>query len=246
MPFVQTKIAQYVTTEINKSYGTDITIDQVSVTVFGGVKLKKVLIKDYKKDTLIYANRINTNILDFKKLTSGDLIFGDVRLDQLLLNMKTYKGEKDTNLDKFIASFDSGKPSTKKFLLKANKIYLTNSHFILTDENREVPKDVDFTQLNAMVSDFQIYGPDVTTRIERMAFHDHRGLDIKNLSSQFTYTKKNILLNKLDLETNHSVLKGNVGLYYKREDFVDFNNKVHFDIQLDDAKLATNDIWFFL
>jgi hypothetical protein len=245
LPFVQTKIAQYVTTEINKSYGTDITIDQVSVTVFGGVKLKKVLIKDYKKDTLIYANRINTNILDFKKLTSGDLIFGDVRLDQLLLNMKTYKGEKDTNLDKFIASFDSGKPSTKKFLLKANKIYLTNSHFILTDENREVPKDVDFTQLNAMVSDFQIYGPDVTTRIERMAFHDHRGLDIKNLSSQFTYTKKNILLNKLDLETNHSVLKGNVGLYYKREDFVDFNNKVHFDIQLDDAKLATNDIWFF-
>ncbi len=149
MPFVQTKIAQYVTDEINKSYGTDITIEQVSITVFGGVKLKKVLIKDYKKDTLIYANRINTNILDFKKLISGDLIFGDVRLDQLLLNMKTYKGEKDTNLDKFIASFDSGKPSTKKFLLKANKIYLTNSHFILTDENREVPKDVDFSKLNA-------------------------------------------------------------------------------------------------
>ncbi len=96
-----------------------------------------------------------------------------------------------------------------------------------------------------MVSDFKIYGPDVTTRIERMAFHDHRGLDIKNLSSQFTYTKKNILLNKLDLETNHSVLKGNVGLFYEREDFVDFNNKVHFDIQLDDAKLATDDIWFF-
>ncbi|MBK9225418.1 MAG: hypothetical protein IPO23_13800 [Flavobacterium sp.] len=105
MPFVQTKIAQYVTDEINKSYGTDITIEQVSITVFGGVKLKKVLIKDYKKDTLIYANRINTNILDFNKLISGDLIFGDIRLDQLLLNMKTYKGEKDTNLDKFISCF---------------------------------------------------------------------------------------------------------------------------------------------
>lgn len=245
MPFVQTRIAQYVTAEINKSYGTDITIEQVSITVFGGVKLKKVLINDYKKDTLIYANRITTTILDFKKLTSGDLIFGDIRLDQLLLNMKTYKGEKDTNLDKFIAAFDSGKPSTKKFLLTANKVYLTNSHFILTDENREIPKDVDFTKLNAVVGDFKIYGPDVTTNIERMSFYDHRGLFVKDVSSQFTYTKKNILLKQLNVLTNHSFLKGDVGLYYARKDFADFNNKVHFDIQLDEAKLATNDIWFF-
>lgn len=245
LPFVQTKIAQYVTSKINTSYGTDINIDQISITVYGGVKLKKVMIWDYRKDTLIYANRITTTILDFKKLTGGDLLFGDIRLDGLKLNMKNYKGEKDSNLDKFIASFDSGKPSTSKFLLKANSVYLTNSRFILIDENNKVPKSIDFTGIIATLSDFKIYGPDVTTVIDKMSFLDHRGLFIKNLSSQFAYTKKNILLKKMDLSTKYSTLKGDVALYYKTEDFSDFNNKVQFDIQIDESYLATNDIRYF-
>jgi hypothetical protein len=54
LPFVQTKIAHYYTTKINKDYGTNINIDEVAITFFGGVKLKKVLIFDHHKDTLIY------------------------------------------------------------------------------------------------------------------------------------------------------------------------------------------------
>jgi len=158
LPFVQTRLAQYVTSEINKTYGTDINIDQISVTVFGGVKLRKVLIRDYRKDTLIFANRINTTILDFNKLYHGDLIFGDVRLDGLVMSMKNLKGDKDNNLDKFIDAFDTGKPSTKKFLLKANAVYLTNGRYVLIDYNHQTPKDVDFTKINASISDFKIYG----------------------------------------------------------------------------------------
>ena len=45
LPYVQTKIAHYATDKINKDFGTNINIDEVAITVFGGVKLKKVLIK---------------------------------------------------------------------------------------------------------------------------------------------------------------------------------------------------------
>lgn len=41
LPVVQTKLAHYATEKINKKYGTDINVEQVAVTVFGGVKLKK-------------------------------------------------------------------------------------------------------------------------------------------------------------------------------------------------------------
>jgi len=241
---VQTKLARYLTEKINADYKTDIQIDQVAITVFGGVKLKNVLIKDQHKDTLISVNRIATNILSYQKLSNGDLIFGDVSMDALFLNMKTYQGETDTNLDKFIAAFDDGKPSSGKFLLLAKSIKVTKSRFLFWDENRGA-KDVDFTNLNASVSDFQIHGPNVTTQIERMSFLDHRGLFVKNLASNFTYTKKHILLNDLDLTTSHSLFKGNVALNYIREDFHDFNNKVHFDILVDQASLSTNDIRYF-
>ena len=245
LPFVQTKIGTFVTEKLNESYKTDIKVEQVSITIFGGVKLKKVMIKDHHKDTLIYANRIKTNILSFEKLYTGDLYFGDIRIDGLVFNLKTYKGENDTNINKFIALFDSGKPSTRPFLLQAKNAYLTNSHFRIFDENLKSPKNLDLTKIDASLSNFQIYSSDVTTKINRMAFKDHRGLNVKNLSSIFTYTKKNIVLKDLDIETNFSVLKGDVALYYKREDFSDFNNKVKFDVQIDESVLATNDIRFF-
>jgi hypothetical protein len=245
LPAVQTRIARYFTESINKDFGTNISIDGVAISVFGGIKFKDVLIRDHRKDTLIYSQRIATTVLEGKKLLDGDLIFDGLDLHGLLFNLKTYKNEKETNLDKFIKAFETGKPSTRKFLLKANKLQIHNGHFILTDENRDNPKDVDFTKLNASVTNFLIFGPDVTTDINTMSFLDFRGLYVKNLKSKFFYTKKNIKLLNLDLLTKESKLVGTVILKYKREDFTNFNDKVLFDIKLKSASIASNDIRHF-
>lgn len=247
LPFVQTKIAHYATDNLNAKYGTKINVEQVAVTFFGGVKLKKVLVLDHHNDTLIYSDRIKTSILDFKQLIEGKLLFGDLRLDGFYLQIKNYKGEKDTSLDKFIAAFDDGKKSSGKFLMKSSNIYLTKSRFVMLDYNRAIPKDVDFTKINAHLKDFQIKGPDVTAAIISMNFHDHRGVQVDNLTSKFTYTKKNIRLDGLSVTTKESFLKGNVVLIYNKDDhdFSDFNNRVKFDVTLDSATLATNDIRHF-
>ncbi|MFE3847714.1 translocation/assembly module TamB domain-containing protein [Flavobacterium sp. LB3P45] len=244
-PFIQTKIAVYFVRSLNKDFKTDIAIDGVAVSIFGGVKFKKVLILDHHKDTLIYANRIKTTILEGKKLLDGDLVFGDLRLDGLIFNLKTYKNEKFSNIDKFIAAFETGKKSKKHFLLKSSKLHVYNGHFILTDENRATPVLVNFTKLNASVDDFQLYGSEVTTIINKMSFLDHRGLYVENLSSKFSYSKKSIKLEDLDLLTRGSKVKGTVYLNYKIEDFSNFTDKVQFNIKLDTASIASNDIRFF-
>ncbi len=245
LPVVQTRIAHYITLNLNQKYGTNIYVDKVEVTVFGGVQLKKVLVKDQKKDTLFYAKRIITSILDTKKLLDGNLIFGNVTADELTVNVKTYKGETDTNLDKFIDAFDDGKPTSGKFLMTSKKMILKNCKFREIDYNREVPLDVDFTKINAVVSNFMIKGSNVYTNINEMSFMDHRGLFIENIKSKFTYTKKNIRLENLDLKTAESTFKGAIILKYEIKDFKDFNNKVIFDVTTKDASLSTNDIRHF-
>jgi len=247
LPFVQTKLAHYFTEKFNKDFGTDIYIDQLEVTVFGGVQLKKVIVKDDRKDTLIYSTRITTSILDAKKLLDGKLIFGNIVANNLLLKIKTYKNEKDSNLDKFVAAFDDGKKSSGKFLMTSTKITLKDSRFIKIDENATTQKEVDFTKLNAVVTNFRIQGPNVTTSIDEMSFYDHRGLFVENLKSKFSYTKKNIRLDELDLETTSSQFKGDVVLNYNMDnhDFSDFNNRVVFDIKTEAASIATNDIRYF-
>lgn len=247
LPVVQTKIAHYATERINKDYGTNINIDKIAITVFGGVKIKNLLILDHHNDTLIYSKRIKTSILDVNKLINGKLLFGDLRFDTFYLQIKTYKKEKETNLDLFIAAFDDGKPGSGKFLMKSKNIYLKDSRFVMLDYNRVQPKDVDFTKLNARLNDFMIKGPNVYAAITAMSFKDHRGVFVENLQSDFAYTKHDISLSKLEVTTKESFLKGKVILRYNKDnhDFSDFNNKVKFDVKLDSATLSSNDIGYF-
>lgn len=243
LPFVQTKIGHYVTNSLNEKYKIHINVEQVSLTIFGGVKLKKVLILDHRKDTLIYANRVKTSILDWNKLLNVNLIFGEVALDGVYFNMKTYKKEKLSNLDQFVAAFDSGKPPSKeRFLLTASKVKITNGHYSLIDENRANPKDVDFTKINLAATALKIYGPEVSTTVNKLSFQDHRGIFVKDLSTKFSYNTKHIKLENLDLLTKESRLKGSVVMNYEIEDFAHFTDKVEFDIKLEKASLGTNDI----
>ncbi len=231
--FVQTKLASYVVDLLNKDFKVNIKVDKAKITLFGSVKLQEVLIRDHHKDTLIYTKHLATNILDFKKLIDGDLIFGDVRLQKVFFNLKTYKNESLTNIDVFINSFDSGAPPTGKHtLFTTDKAQIIDGRFLLMDENRSVPKDVDFTKLNVSLEKFKLYGPDVDTNIKSMSFKDHRGLYIADLKGIFSYTKKRIKLEQLFLKTKESVIDGDFYLKYKIEDFADFNNKVQIDLKL--------------
>lgn len=246
IPIVQTRLAQYVVSLVNKDFKTNMAIDGVAISVFGGVKLKDVLIKDHHNDTLIYANRVKTNILDLKKIIDGDLIFGDLKLDGVTFNMTTYKKEKLSNLDVFINAFDSGKPSTKPFLLTAKFAAITKGRFRVLDYNNKNPKLIELTKLNTQLVNFKVLGSDVKTQILDLSFLKDKGLYISKMSGQFSYTEKQLKITKLKASTKEkSEINGNVILNYKIEDFADFNNKVQFDVQIAASKIASNDIRFF-
>jgi hypothetical protein len=219
LPVVQTKIAKYITETLNKDFKTNISIDKAAINIFGGVKLKKVLILDHHKKTLIYSDLINTDILSIKRAIDGDLIFGDIRLTGLIFNLKTYKGEDENNINKFIKLFETEKQvktkSTKHFLLTARNAYITNGNFSVVDENKHTPKFLDFTKLNAYISDFKLYGSDVNTNIHRFSFLDHRGLYVSNFAGKFSYTKKQIKVENLAIKTKRSWIYGKAILNYK-------------------------------
>lgn len=247
LPVVQTKIAKYITESLNADFKTKISVEKVAINIFGGVKLKKVLILDHHNKTLIYSDLINTDIVSIKRVLDGDLIFGDLRLTGLIFNLKTYKGEDENNINKFVKLFETGKPSTstKHFLLTAKNAYISRGNFSVIDENKKTPKFLDFKKLNAYISDFKLYGPDVNTTIHRFSFLDHRGLYVSNFAGKFSYTKKQIKVENLAIKTKRSSIYGQAVLNYKIEDFLHFTDKVKFDVALDSASIATNDIRYF-
>ena len=161
IPAVQNRLGKYATDTINKDFGTNINIEKVGLQFNGDVELKNIYIEDYKKDTLVSIVELNTSILSFKKLYESRLTFGDIDVIGLTLNIKTYKNEKDTNLDIFVEKFDDDNPrppSDTKFLLSSSDISVIDSKFTLSDENKANVKVLEFLDLNINATDFLILG----------------------------------------------------------------------------------------
>ena len=102
-----------------------------------------------------------------------------------------------------LSSFIVGAQSNEELKEEANKMFENEQYVEATKSFLHLlslnPTDVDFTKLNLAATALRIYGPEVTTTINKLSFQDHRGIFIEDLSTKFSYTQKHIKLENLDL-----------------------------------------------
>ncbi|NQY07812.1 MAG: translocation/assembly module TamB, partial [Flavobacteriaceae bacterium] len=242
----QTFVGKKVTDSINEQYDTNITIDKVDLSYFGTVELNDVFVKDHHNDSLIHIQSLKTSILDYKNLSDGKLLFGDLEMDGLSLYITTYKDEVDTNLDVFVEKLEAGDTLPSKgpssFLLKSEKVKLTNSRFKLTDYNLEKPQVLDFSELAVNANHFSIVGPDVAANITHLELLDSRGVKVNDLKTDFTYSRTGMRFNDLSITTAKSNLKGELQFDYKREDLKYFVDKVEVSAKFDNANISLDEV----
>ena len=244
IPSVQTSLGKYATKRLNEEFNTNINIEKVGLQFNGDVELKNIYVEDFKQDTLIDIQELNTSILSFSNLINGQLVFGDIDIIDLVFNIKTYEGYKETNLDVFVAKLegDNAKKGEGSFLLSSSDITIYNSTFRLLDENRVNTKVLEFNDLNINATNFLINGSDVSTRINTLSFEDSRGVAVKNLMTNFKYTLSSMTFDKLEVKTENSALKGNLKFYYKREDLQYFTDKVVLEASFKDSNVLMNEL----
>ena len=246
LPIVQTEIAKYATDSLNKEFGTNINIDRVQFSPFTlSTSIKDIYVEDYRKDTLIHIEKLSTSVLNLRNMVNGDLEFGEIDVDGLFFNMKTYANEVDTNLDVFVDKLDDGQPrapGTPPFFMSASEINVKNGRYRLSDENFESSRILDFKNLSVDSKDFQILGPEVSLRIEELALTSERGVNVEALSTDFRYSKTQMRFDSLQLKTPESHIQGFLVFDYNREDFSDFLNKVQVNAQFEESTVAFNEV----
>lgn len=246
IPAVQTRMAKYATKTLNEEFGTNININRLSLSLFNlNTGLKGIYVEDYKKDTLVYIEKLSTSILNLRNMANGKMEFGDIGVDGLFLSLKTYEGESDTNLDVFVDKLDDGKPrapGTPPFFMASDEIEIDGSRFRLTDENLENPVTLDFSNLKVVAKGFQILGPDVSLNIEALSLDSKRGIRLKNLATAFKYTKEQMRFDSLSIQTEESELKGNLVFNYNREELAQFIDKVNLEASFEESTVALNEI----
>lgn len=209
----------------------------------GEVDIREVLINDHHSDTLIYAQQLQTNILSFQNLIGGDLGFGNIDLENAKLYVKTYKGEEDDNLYIFSEKFNTNEPkSDSPFSMFGNDVSLMNSTVKIVDENLDTPTILFLRNVNLQANDFKITGPDIAAQVNTLSLDADRGFSIKNATADFSYTSEAMILKALDLQTEKSILKGDLVFTYGANGLGDFSNGVEIDAQFEETKLSTDDI----
>lgn len=243
IPPIQTFLGKKVTKRINDDYGTHIYVNKVGLQLNGDVELKGIYIEDYKKDTLIGIEELNTSILSYRNLYKGKLVFGDIDVQGLTFNVRTYLNEEETNLDVFVARFAENNPREKSsFLLSSSDVSIYGSTFRMINDNKETSKILEFNRLNLNATNFLINGSDVSARINTLTFKDSRGLTIKNMVTNFEYTLEHMTFANLSIKTPNSFLNGELTFNYKREDFQDFSNKVEIVASFKDSDIMLNEL----
>ena len=245
IPGVQTRLAKTLTNSLKDSYNTNINIKRVDLSFLGSVQLKGVEIRDHHNDTLIFVKNLSTSLINAKKIVDNKVNLGSVSLDGIDFHLKTYKDETNDNLSIFVENFDDDSPRdslTAPFLLNSESLYLDNLNFKLIDENKEDKIQFSVKDGGGSLSDFKILGPDVTAKIRGLYFIDDRGIEITNLTTDFTYTRIHMLFANTTLATKTSEIKSNIIFNYKREDLQFFNDKVTIKADFLKSKVSVQDL----
>ncbi|QVY67033.1 translocation/assembly module TamB [Polaribacter sp. Q13] len=245
IPAIQTKLGSYATKKLNEDFNTNISVEKIDLSFLGNVQLKGVDIRDHHKDTLIFVKKLTTSILNAKKVLESEVSLGSISLDGAYVYMKTYKGEKDDSMAVFIDSFDDGSPKdslANPFILKSSNVYVSDLNYKLINENSNNPILFSASNGGGNLQDLLVYGPDFSSKLRGLYFVDNRDLEVTNLTTDFSYSKTAMHFVNTTLQTRKSDINANIDFTYKREDLVDFNNKVNITATFAKSNIAIPDL----
>ena len=232
-----------ITDRVNSSFGTSIYVDKVDLSSLKTVKLKNVLINDHHNDTLIFAESLNTSILNIRGMFNANMEFGEIELENGKFLMRTYKGEDTNSLTVFVDKFDNNdSESTNEFKLTSSSIYLNKVDFVLYDKNKKSEPIVFYKNIKGFFDNFEVVSSNVKANIHDFQVYENHDIVVEKFQSDFSYSNTKMEFFKSELKTKNSFLKADIIFTYKDGELAEFTDKVVIDADIQKADIALVDL----
>lgn len=189
--YIQTKISNYITKELSEKLNSEITINNVKISLFKGFVFNEIYIQDQQQDTLLYIEDLSI-IPSGLQLDIRNLTLKEINVNKAYVNL--YSTGKDTLNIKYIINFlkENSDTTSSNFKYDIQKLAFSNSRFRLniSDSIKESNNDVlDFKNLNINninlnLKNLKVKNDDIVSEIKNVSFIEGCGFAIKELSSQ--------------------------------------------------------------
>ncbi|MFI5203440.1 MAG: translocation/assembly module TamB domain-containing protein [Flavobacteriales bacterium] len=251
----QTWLAGQVASYFESELHTKIHIERVEIDVFKRLLIRNLYVEDLHGDTLLFTNKLETSIKELS-LKNDYVKLHHVTVNKPRIKLKTYKGEKDQNLQFLLDYFadDSPKdPDSKPFLIYATSVKLKDGFFSVDDDNvKPKKKQMDFdhlriSSLNVSLTDFKNRDDTVQCQLTNLSLKEKSGLYVKELHAAAKIAPNGILLDNLSLKTQYTSLTAprlwfQTGSY---DDYGNFENQVKITCWFRHSLLSMRDISYF-
>ena len=223
MPYFQKKIKGVGERELSEFLGTNVTIDEISISPFDQVVLKGVNIPDQNNGELIHVDKLGACVDFWDLVLKRKVEFTFAEIDGLHGHVTRPDKESPTNLQFIIDKLKPkpGKPPKPYDIVIQNAV-LRNcdiSYDVLNEPYKDPglfdPNHLHATDLRADLSFPRIKNNDFAIDVKHLAMNEINGLQLKNLSGKFFVTDKSASFRDLvvDLPGTH-LTPANTTFYY--------------------------------
>ena len=229
---------------LSSKTGADVKIGRLNIRPDFTVHLENFSVKDLKSNELLKVEELIVRPL-MEDIINGKINIDRVELNDANANLISYKGEEHLNFQFLIDAFDSGskEKSERSIPIKVNRIVINDLDFQYWDQNKDTLNAIDTNLINythIILDDIHldmegltIVGDSITTVIHHLAATEQSGFILNHLQANANVSNSGILLDSLNIETNHSQLDLDLHLLYPGYqalgsfvDSVDFDNKI--------------------
>ncbi|UOE40306.1 translocation/assembly module TamB [Chryseobacterium suipulveris] len=255
LPSTKNWAAQRVIKMLNQDLKTQMAFDSVDVNYFGDITIHNVAIKDNRNYPFLKAKKLYADSDWFSIISnSRNLKFQSMALNQMDLKVITYKGDSISNFVRYIDLFDDGKapdPTRPPFELKT-RVFVNDSKISIVNQNHEgyEGKWLMADNVNLIVPELKVNGSNVFAQINNMRFTTERWGKkhfVDTFSGDLSLTKEFLSLKDLTLNTDHSLLQGDIKFNLNNGSWADFTNRVAWDMNLmKGSQISGYDISYFV
>ena len=255
MPYFQNKLKAIAEREASKFLETDVTIDGVNISPFNQVVLTGVKIPDQSGGDLIKVDKVGAGISLYDLVVKGKFVFNFAEIDGLHGTVTRPDKDSPTNLQFIIDKFKP-KPNQppKPYDIRINNAVLRNcdlAYDVLNEPRRAAgrfdPNHLKVTDLTADLVFPRIKNNDFVIDVNRLAFNEQNGLELKNLSGKFKIDDTRAQISNLvvDLPGTHLAPSNTTFHYSSLKNAINEIKVAPLDLKMEDNYITPADLKTF-
>ena len=242
--------ANIASSALTRSFGTEVEIEKLHISLTGEVNIEELLIKDHHDEKLFSADSVFITQPRYF-LTTGKWSLSKVDLFQPVFHGRKYEGEEKFNYA-FLTGSKEESTDDKKFPgLRIGKLHVKNGIFENIDRN-VAEKQAVFQQNHFSVqsneievSGINMSGDRVLASIDFLHIEEKSGFELRHLQGQFNYLPGRITVLNMVAVTEKSRFDGKFSSTWDPENFSKISEDLEISSGLRHLEISPSDIQYF-